>query len=50
MMFPTDQESQQCKHTNIHTSPTTAVPSGITLICPGEAPGSVTAQTPIHIL
>ena len=34
----------------IITSLTTAVPSGITLICPGEAPRSVTPQTPIHIL
>ena len=32
------------------TSPTTAVPSGITLICPGEAPRSVIPQTPIHVL
>ena len=34
----------------IITSPTTAVPSGITLIFPREAPRSVTPQTPIHIL
>ena len=32
------------------TSATTTIPSGITLICPGEAPRSVTPQTPIHIL
>ena len=34
----------------IITSPMAAVPSGITLICPGEAPRSVIPQTPIHIL
>ena len=34
----------------IITSPPTTVPSGITLICPGEAPRSVIPQTPIHIL
>ena len=34
----------------IITLPTTAVPSGITLICPGEAPRSVTPQTPIYVL
>ena len=34
----------------IITSPTAAVPSGITLICPGEAPRSVIPQTPIHVL
>ena len=34
----------------IITSPTTAVPSGITLICPGETSRSITAQTPIHVL
>ena len=34
----------------IITSPTKAVPSRITLICPGEAPRSFTPQTPIHIL
>ena len=34
----------------IITSPTTAVPSRITLICPGEAPRSVTPQTLIHVL
>ena len=34
----------------IITSPPTAVPSGITLICPGEAPRSVIPQKPIHIL
>ena len=34
----------------IITSPTTAIPSGITVICPGEAPRSVTPQTPIHVL
>ena len=34
----------------IITSPTTVVPSSITLICPGEAPRSVIPQTPIHIL
>ena len=34
----------------IITSPTAAVPSGITLMCPGEAPRSVIPQTPIHIL
>ena len=34
----------------IITSPTTAVPSGITLICPGEPPRSVTPQTTIHVL
>ena len=34
----------------IITSPTTAVPSGITLICPGEAPRSIIPHTPIHIL
>ena len=31
-------------------SPITAVQSGITLICPGEAPRSITQQTPIHAL
>ena len=34
----------------IITLPTIAVPSGITLIYPGEAPRSVIPQTPIHIL
>ena len=34
----------------IITSSTTAVPSGITLICPREAPRTITLQTPIHIL
>ena len=34
----------------IITSPTTAVPSGITLICPGEATRSITSQTTIHVL
>ena len=34
----------------IITSPTTAVPSGITLICPAEAPRSVIPQIPIHVL
>ena len=34
----------------IITSPNTAVPSEITLICPGVAPRSVIPQTPIHIL
>ena len=34
----------------IITSPTTAVPSRITLICPGEAPRSLTPWTPINIL
>ena len=34
----------------IITSQTAAVPSGITLICPGEAPRSVIPQTPIHVL
>ena len=34
----------------IITPTTTAVPSGFTLICPGEAPRSVTSQTPIHVL
>ena len=34
----------------IITSSTAAVPSGITLICPGEAPRSVIPQTPIHVL
>ena len=34
----------------IINSPTTVVLSGITLICPGEAPRSVTPQTPIHVL
>ena len=34
----------------IITSSVTAVPSGITLICPGEAPRSVSPQTPLHIL
>ena len=33
----------------IITLPTTAVLSGITLICPGDAPWSATPQTPIHI-
>ena len=33
----------------IITSPMSAVPSIITLICPGEAPRSVTPQMPIHI-
>ena len=32
----------------ITSSPTT-VPSGITLICPGEAPRSIIPQTPIHV-
>ena len=31
-------------------SPTTAVTPGITFICPGKAPSSVTPQTPNHIL
>ena len=34
----------------IITSSTMAVPSGITLICPGEEPRTVMPQTPIHIL
>ena len=34
----------------IITSPTTAVPSRITLICPGETPRSATTQIPIHLL
>ena len=34
----------------IITSSTTAVPSGITLICPGEAPTSAIPKMPIHIL
>ena len=34
----------------IITLPTAAVPSGITLICPGKASRSVIPQTPIHIL
>ena len=34
----------------IITSPTVAVPSGITLICPGEAPRSVIPWTPLHVL
>ena len=34
----------------IITSPTAAVPPGITLICPGQAPRSVIPQAPIHIL
>ena len=34
----------------IITLPTTAVGSGITLICPGEAPRSVIPQTTIHVL
>ena len=34
----------------IITSPMAAVPSGITLICPGEASRSVIPQTPIHVL
>ena len=34
----------------IITSPPTAVPSGILLICPREAPRSIIPQTPIHIL
>ena len=34
----------------IITSPTTAVPSGITLICPGEASRYITPQTPINVL
>ena len=34
----------------IITLPSTAVPSGITLIFPGEAPRSVTPWTPIHVL
>ena len=34
----------------IITSPVATVPSGITLICLGEAPRSVTPQTPIDIL
>ena len=34
----------------IITSPVAAVPSGITLICPGEASRSIIPQTPIHIL
>ena len=32
------------------TSPTTVVSSGITHICPGEAPRSIIPQMPIHIL
>ena len=34
----------------IITSPTTPVPFGITLICPGEASRSVIPQIPIHVL
>ena len=34
----------------IITSSTAAVPARITLICPGEAPKTITPQTPIHIL
>ena len=34
----------------IITSPTATVPSGIILICCGEAPRSIIPQTPIHIL
>ena len=34
----------------IITSPTTAVPSGITLICPGGAPRTIILHTPIHVL
>ena len=34
----------------IITSPITAMPSGITLICPGEAPRSIIPQTTIHRL
>ena len=34
----------------IMTSSTAAVPSGITLICHGEAPISIIPQTPIHLL
>ena len=34
----------------IVTSAAAAVPSGITLICPGEAPRSIIPQTPIHTL
>ena len=37
-------------HIWVITSPTAAVPSGITFICPGEAPRSIIPQTPIHIL
>ena len=34
----------------IIASPTAAVPSGITVICPGEVPRSVIPQTPIQVL
>ena len=34
----------------IITSPPTAAPSGIMLICPGEAPRSISPQTPINVL
>ena len=34
----------------IITSTPTAVPARITLICPGEAPRTITPQTPIHVL
>ena len=54
-MFHTDQESQQCKLTNIHSS--TCLDNNLTihsstfmLICPGEAPRLVKPQTPIHVL
>ena len=55
-MFTTDQESQQYKHTDIYsskcliiTSPTTAVPSGIALICPREAPRCSTTSQHFHL-
>ena len=34
----------------IITSSPPAVPAGITLICPGEAPKTITPQTPLHII
>ena len=56
-MFPTDQEgcslsipTSIAPNVWMITSPTTAIPSGITLICPEEAPRSVTPETPIHVL
>ena len=56
-MFPTNHKASSINiptpiapNVWIITSSTTAVPSGITLICPGEAPRTITLQTPIHIL
>ena len=56
-MFTTNKESSSVSiptsitpNVWVITSPTAAVPSGITLIFPGAAPRSIIPQTPIHIL